>query len=70
MFRLRNLIQRQIVQYLHSEAEDMLNFPLLNRFFESTWHTQPTVELLSPLLAEIADQMKFTLVFSKSETEM
>ena len=45
----RNLIQRQIVQYLHSEAEDMLNFPLLNRFFESTWHTQPTVELLSPL---------------------
>ena len=45
----RNLIQRQVVQYLHSEAEDMLSFPLLNRFFEGTWNTPPTVELLSPL---------------------
>ena len=42
----RNLIQRQIVQYLHNEAEDMLSFPLLNRFFEGTWQTPPTIELV------------------------
>jgi hypothetical protein len=45
----RNLIQRQVVQYFHSEAEDMLSFPSLRRFYEGTWHTPPTIEFLLPM---------------------
>jgi hypothetical protein len=45
----RNLIQREVVQYFHSEAGDMLSFPSLRRFYEGTWHTPPTIEFLLPM---------------------